>query len=195
MYEIWLQQAIGYGNYQIKTILGLYKSAKEFYDSGEYGWRLCGCFTGKQIDKIGSTSIDDAYNIFRKCKNLNYKVFSIFDEKYPSLLKEISDPPAVIYVFGDETCLKKEISIAFVGAREATPYGMNLSKSMAHRAALSGANVVSGGALGIDAAAHEGAIEAGGSTIAVLGCGINTNYLISNSFLRRKIAKSGVLIS
>lgn len=195
VYEIWLQQALGYGNYQIKTILELYKSAKEFYDSGEYGWRLCGCFTSKQIDKIGSTSIDDAYNIFRKCRNLNYKVFSIFDEKYPKLLKEISDPPAVIYVMGDETCFENEISIAFVGAREATPYGMNLSKNMAYRVALSGANVVSGGALGIDSAAHEGAIEAGGSTIAVLGCGINTNYLISNSFLRSKIAKSGVLIS
>ena len=117
MYEIWLQQALGYGNYQIKTIFELYKSAKEFYDSGEYGWRLCGCFTSKQIDKIGSTSIDDAYNIFRKCRNLNYKIFSIFDEKYPRLLKEISDPPAVIYVMGDETCFKNEISIAFVGER------------------------------------------------------------------------------
>lgn len=195
VYEIWLQQAIGYGNYQIKTILEFYKSAKEFYDSGEYGWRLCGCFTGKQIDKIVSTSMESAYNIFRKCRNLNYKIISIFDEKYPNLLKEINDPPAVIYVFGNESCLKKEISISFVGAREATPYGMNLSKSMAFRVASSGANVVSGGALGIDSAAHEGAIEAGGSTIAVLGCGINTNYLISNGFLRNKIAKSGVLIS
>jgi len=116
------------------------------------------------------------------------------DPFYPVLLKELPDPPPVLYVLGRRELLGKP-SVAIVGSRAATAYGRRIAFSLAQSLANSSLTVVSGLALGIDAESHAGALSGKGSTIAVLGCGLDVVYPKQNSVLYKKIAEHGVLVS
>jgi DNA processing protein len=96
------------------------------------------------------------------------------DEGYPKQLAETPDPPRVLYGLGDAGALA--LGLAVVGARKATPYGLAAARLLAGWAAGKGAVIVSGGAMGCDQAAHRAAVEAGGRTVAVLGCGADIDY-------------------
>lgn len=112
------------------------------------------------------------------------------DENYPELLREIYDPPVVLYVKG--TLLPKDKnSVAIVGSRMTTPYGMETARKFGYQLAYIGMTVVSGGARGIDTAAHQGVLNAKGRTIAVLGNGINIIFPTENKDLFDRIAASG----
>lgn len=113
--------------------------------------------------------------------------------EYPSLLDEISDPPEFIYAGGKP--LEAGPAVAVVGTRRASQYGLETAKWVGRELAASGITVVSGLAKGIDAAAHWGALEAGGTTVAVLGCGLDICYPRHNKDLYDKIAEEGTLIS
>ena len=123
----------------------------------------------------------------------------INEEKYPSLLKEISDPPDPLYYIGDLGLLDKEC-IAVVGSRKTTQYGRWTARTLARKIAAAGGVVVSGMAAGIDACAHWGAIDASVdgeryNTVAVMGCGIDTCYPKNNRELWDKIISNGLVIS
>lgn len=113
---------------------------------------------------------------------------------YPLALGEIYDPPLVLFVRG---ALKEqdEYAVAIVGTRKATPYGIQMAEKLARELAARGITIVSGLAAGIDAAAHRGALEAGGRTIAVLGCGVDVVYPRHNADLMHAIIQSGAVIS
>ena len=113
---------------------------------------------------------------------------------YPENLANIYDPPLVLYVRGK---LKKEDerAVAIVGTRRATSYGKVAARKLARELAQAGITVVSGMARGIDTAAHEGALEAGGRTVAVLGCGVDIVYPPENSSLMQEIIRRGAVIS
>src|SRR5262245_16471187 len=102
-------------------------------------------------------------------------VLTIEDEKYPALLRTSSDPPWILYVWGE---LRSEdvLAIAVVGSRRATPLGLEAARGISRSLAAAGYTVVSGLARGIDAAGHEGALEGGGRTLAVLGSGLDRIY-------------------
>lgn len=112
------------------------------------------------------------------------------EPEFPETLKEIHDPPFGIYVLG-KLPEKDSVLIAIVGTRKATSDGKNAAKRFAKALAENGFTIVSGLALGIDAAAHEGCLEANGKTIAVLGCGIGRFYPSTNEHLANKIIKNG----
>jgi DNA processing protein len=116
------------------------------------------------------------------------------DEDYPSLLRQIYDPPMVLYVKGRLLPADKN-SVALVGARTSTPYGSETARKLAYQLAYIGVTVVSGGARGIDSAAHQGALTAKGRTIAVLGTGINLIFPAENAALFERIAASGALVT
>jgi len=117
------------------------------------------------------------------------------DPAYPALLREISDPPLILYGRGDLQALTQG-AIAVVGARAATVYGQKIAAGMAAGLAAAGFTVVSGGALGIDSAAHQGALGVtGGRTVAVLGCGLDIAYPPQNGKLFAAIARNGLLLS
>ncbi len=116
------------------------------------------------------------------------------DSAYPSLLRQLADPPPVLYVRGDKALLN-EPAIAIVGSRAATAYGRKIAFSLAKKLSGYSLTVVSGLALGIDAESHAGALAGAGRTIAVLGCGLDVVYPRQNLPLFRKIAASGALIT
>jgi DNA processing protein len=107
---------------------------------------------------------------------------------------EIYDPPPLLYILGDPAVLGRH-AIAIVGTRRPTPYGLQMSTRLARDLAAHGLVVVSGLARGIDAAAHQGALEAGGKTVAVLGCGLDVIYPKENRKLHQQIAEHGAVIT
>ncbi|GAW94332.1 DNA-processing protein DprA [Calderihabitans maritimus] len=122
------------------------------------------------------------------------RLITIDDEDYPVNLKRIYDPPPVLFVKGT---IKKEDeqAIAIVGSRRATAYGRKVAQKLAQELVLNGFCVVSGMARGIDTCAHQGALQGGGRTIAVLGSGINVVYPRENDQLMESISENGAVIS
>lgn len=116
------------------------------------------------------------------------------DAHYPELLREIYDPPVVLYVKGKLTA--KDInSVAMVGSRMTTHYGIEVARKLAYQLAYVGVVVVSGGARGIDTAAHQGALSGKGRTVCVLGTGINIVFPPENNELFERIAANGAVIT
>ncbi len=130
----------------------------------------------------------------QRLRQNNFSLLTWNDPAYPALLREIYTPPMLLYVNGDVELLNRP-SIAVVGSRAATSYGLKIGRRLGAELGARGLNVVSGLALGVDAAAHAAALEAGGITIAVLGCGLDVPYPRRNLGLARRIASQGVIIS
>jgi DNA processing protein len=116
------------------------------------------------------------------------------DENYPASLREIYDPPLVLYVKGELTAKDKNC-VAMVGSRQTTHYGIETARKLAYQLAYTGVTVVSGGARGIDTAAHQGALSAKGRTVAVLGTGINLVFPTENAELFERIAANGAVMT
>ena len=116
------------------------------------------------------------------------------DEEYPASLREIYDPPVVLYLKGALTAKDKN-AVAMVGSRQTTHYGIETARKLAYQLAYVGVTVVSGGARGIDTAAHQGALAAKGRTVCVLGTGINTVFPPENKDLFDRIAENGAVMT
>jgi len=116
------------------------------------------------------------------------------DEAYPEMLRQIYDPPIVLYVRGELT-VKDKNAVAMVGSRQTTHYGLESARKLAYQRSYVGVTVVSGGARGIDTAAHQGALSAKGRTVAVLGTGINIVFPTENAELFERIAASGAVVT
>ncbi len=115
---------------------------------------------------------------------------------YPPLLAAIHDPPSRLYLRGDGSVeLLSGPAAAIVGTRSCSPYGALVARRLGRELAAAGATVVSGLARGVDAEAHRGALEAGGPTVAVLGCGIDRDYPRAHVALARRVAEVGLLVS
>jgi DNA processing protein len=115
---------------------------------------------------------------------------------YPPLLRAIHDPPAVLFLRGTaDVSLLREPSVAVVGARSCSPYGAQVARMLGRELAAAGLVVVSGLARGIDGEAHRGALEAGGRTVAVLGCGVDRNYPAAHAELARRICERSLVVS
>ena len=116
------------------------------------------------------------------------------DEEYPPLLREIYDPPIVLYVKGRLDAQDRN-AVAIVGSRQTTPYGMEVARRLGYQLGYVGVTVVSGGARGIDTAAHQGALSAKGRSISVLGTGINLVFPPENRELFERLAERGAVVT
>jgi DNA processing protein len=118
------------------------------------------------------------------------------DRLFPERLRAIFDPPRALYVRGSgDLELLARRAVGVVGARSCSPYGAHVARMVGRDLAAAGLLVVSGLARGIDGEAHRGALEAGGVTVAVLGCGIDRDYPASNAQVSRRIEESGLVVS
>lgn len=127
---------------------------------------------------------------------MNIVALKLSDPTYPKLLREILDPPKVLYVRGSGTKINLDKTIAVVGTRQVTPYGRKVTKKLVEELVGHGFTIVSGMAIGVDTVAHETTIETGGKTIAVLGCGIDIIAPASNANLYWEIISGhGAIVS
>lgn len=132
-------------------------------------------------------------SLTEKLDKKNVKLLFETDKAYPEILRTILDPPYLLYYAGKLSCLEKPM-VALVGTRRASTYGKEMASMIAAGLAQAGVCVVSGLARGIDAAAHEAVVKVGGSTVGILGSGINVPYPPENTELLRKIARGPGLI-
>ena len=194
-YYIRLSLALGFGTPKCKALASLYPNIADFFNGGEREWRYSGVLNAKDIAALEAVPPEKAYEVIARCNALGISILSLDDPGYPQKLKEIFDPPAVLYMKGRLPDFEKHLSIAIVGTRSATAYGKMTSHVLAGSLAKVGAVVISGGALGIDTLSHTAALEVNGVTVCVLGCGINYPYLMHNAKLRQTIAERGAVLS
>ncbi|MEE8348857.1 MAG: DNA-processing protein DprA [Acidobacteriota bacterium] len=122
------------------------------------------------------------------------KILSAFDAEFPHLLKQIFDPPVILYALGDLEYLRRP-SVAVVGSRRCSVYGKEVTRKITREISSQGLCVVSGMARGIDSQAHRGSLQGGGATVAVLGSGVDVVYPRENRRLYRDICEQGCVIS
>ncbi len=197
VYWIWLQQVLGISpSIRSDEIEVYFETGKAVYFAGENEWRLSGVFTPRQLDKlIENRDLSKAQKIYEACVKNGWHIVTPDDKDYPQMLFRLPNFPLVIYVNGSLDCLKNKITVAVVGTREPTKNSVAVARALCASLTRSGAVIVSGGALGIDSAAHWGALDENASTVAVLGCGLDCNYPVVNEAMRYEIAKKGALVT
>ena len=186
------QKILGIGSSKFNTLINTYghygKILRALTDDSK---RILSPKETECMNKISSAQID---NIIDRCRKSNIRIIKYTDDEYPEGFRCIEEPPVVIYARGRKID-KESPAIAVVGARKATEFGKKAAYSLSARLALSGFSVISGGAAGIDIMSHMGALAAGGNTIMILGCGIDSNYLSKYKNIRDSVEKFGTLIS
>lgn len=194
-YWIWFANIKGLGSAQKKKLLEIYTSPKKIYNASKVSLESTKILRKgvlEEIEKSKDISLIKRYEEYMVKHNI--AIVNINDKTYPALLKEIHDPPITIFAKGNVDLLK-EFSIAVVGCRDATNYGLLMSKKLSYDLASKNIVIVSGLAKGIDASAHVGALMAKGKTIAVLGCGVDIPYPAQNLELYKEILKENLIIS
>ncbi|SMC46795.1 DNA-processing protein DprA [Papillibacter cinnamivorans] len=194
-YWLWLSTLRGVGSAMKLRILDHFGTPENAYyaDDGEY--RLIPDISEAALGALGDKALDNADRILGECERTGQRIVTLQDAEYPDRLKNIYDPPCVLYTKGKVFAFDEEVAVAVVGTRECTPYGLSTAERLARQLARSGALIVSGMALGADTAAHKGALRAGAPTAAVLGCGLDIVYPRENRFLYEDISVRGGLLS
>lgn len=195
LYWVWLSLGLSAGASCLDLVTYFEWNPYEIYGSTFNEIFSLNVLNKKRVEKLKSFPIEKAEEILRVSKENGWKIITPSSEYYPPNLLHLQDLPLVLYVQGDETVLTNEMSVSVVGARMASDYGRAVARALSSAMASLGFTIVSGGALGIDSAAHQGALDENGKTICVLGCGLGTKYLMENQPLRDKIAKSGAVIT
>ncbi len=181
-----------------------FKLLLSYFGSGEKAWRA----SEKELIDIGlGEKLTEKFTAFRasfsfdkylsEIKRKEISVVTIKDKEYPALLKEIPDPPFLLYVKGDAGVMgEMREKVAVVGTRRITNYGIEITRRITEGLVMADVVIVSGMAYGVDAVAHKTAIDCGGKTIAVLGCGVDIIHPVSNTDIYKEIVqKAGVVIS
>ncbi len=139
-------------------------------------------------------SFEEAVEQQAKLREHDARVITLHDSLYPPQLRGIFDPPLLLFARGNMDLLSSP-SVAVVGTRRPTPYGLAASERLSADLAQAGLTIISGMARGVDTAAHKASLSAEGSTIAVFGCGVDVLYPADNRHLRDEIARRGLLVS
>jgi DNA processing protein len=193
-YQAGLTMVPGMGNAMLNSLVAFFGSARLAWMAARRDLFLCGCLTeGVANNLLAQREKIDIHKMAADWEKRGIGVVTANDAAFPAALRKIFDPPQVLYYRG--RLPQDELLVGLVGARRATAYGRNAAKTLAAGLAAAGAGVVSGAARGIDSAAHEGALEAGGYTVAVLGCGVDVVYPPENGRLLAMIAEQGAIVS
>ncbi len=190
-----LNSVKGLGPVRIGELLKYFGSPEEIFKAGDQILRKSGLLPESCLETLRDGKLFSfAQEQIQKAHKEDVTVLTLHDSRYPVYLKEIFAPPPVIFVKGDFSVLHRD-SIAVVGTRLPTEYGKQVARSLSTEIARKGLVIVSGMAKGIDTIAHKAAMDIGGKTIAVLGCGIDIVYPSSNRGLSEQIVKNGALLS
>ena len=194
-YWLWLTELRGLKNQTRLALLRHFGTPEDvFYaDAGEI--LLTEGITREQAAILEDHRLDTADRVLADCQRLDLRLLTIQDAEYPGRLKNIYDPPCLLYVKGRLPAFDEEVAVAVVGTRDATPYGISSAEKLGYGLTKGGAVVVSGLAKGIDAAATRGALRAGGVTVGVVGNGLAVHYPYESRYLYEDVAAAGVLLS
>ena len=193
-YWLWMQSALGEGAH-IRNIIEDFGSAKELYNANILEWKMSPALTPKQINRLSQTDINIADEMIYTCESNGWSIIDYEDQRYPERLRNIYNPPCVLYVDGIMPDIDRLAVIGIVGTRKASTYAVKVAHIMSRGVTECGALVVSGGALGVDTAAHKGALSAGGKTVAVLAGGFDKVYPAEHTSLFKEICQKGLVLT
>ncbi len=194
-YFIWLSLAFKQGSAVLDTLLSRFHyNAKAIFDADP---EMVSKTVGEQSMKLlnANRNFSRVERIYEYCQKENIGLLTPDSKFYPSSLLRITGTPPVIYYKGRLPDFSSRPTIGVVGTRSVTPYGKGAAYTISHDLASAGAIVVSGMALGTDTAAHRGALDAKGTTVAFLGCGMDVVYPRENASLMREIAQDGAVMT
>lgn len=194
IFWLWLLKAPKLGNKTLYKALTLFESPEDVFKKDARELKKSAIFKNETLSYLEKKDLSCTDKDLQWAKNNNCYIISIADQEYPEKLKQITDPPPILYVLGDINLLKKP-QLAIVGSRNPTPGGRSICNELAINLSLAGLTVISGMASGIDAQAHLGALDVGCNTIAVCGTGLDRVYPAKHKELAHKISEQGVLIS
>lgn len=204
--DFWIAQVTGIGPVGRQVLVGIFISIKKLYLSSSdevytrvYKWHAEGKSDYRIPEKVLKQLADPVKRkeIITEYESLPRKRIIFVrknDPDYPERLRHIQVPPEQLFYIG-RIPSKERVAVGIVGARECTPYGRDMARLFGYKLAKAGVIVVSGMAKGVDGWAHRGALEAGGETVAVLGCGVEICYPRSNERIYREIPEKGCIIS
>jgi DNA processing protein len=189
-----LTRVTGIGPRRFQLLVGAFGSGRAVWEASERQLADAG-LDRRSVDAVvkARRRVDPSIEV-PNLRRAGARAITRMDEDYPTLLAEIYDPPPVLYVKG-ELDPPDAPSVAIVGTRGATSYGRMVAEELAAGLARAGVTVVSGLALGVDGAAHRGALQAGGRTIAVLANGLDRTYPSQHARLSQSIVEQGALVT
>ena len=194
-YWLWLTELPGLTNQTRLALLRHFPTPEDVYYADPEEVLLTEGITREQAKLLEDKDCSGADRILADCQRLDLDILTIQDAGYPNRLRNIYDPPCLLYVRGRLPAFDDEASIAVVGTRDCTPYGVSCAEKLGYGLAAGGAVVVSGLARGVDSAALRGALRAGGAVTAVLGNGLDVIYPPENQYLYEDVAAAGALVS
>jgi len=189
-----LKSVPGVGNLLGKRLIDTFKSAQAIFQASDEALLRVDGITRRHVAALKAHKIPQSVEAeLDLVARRGYGIITLADPEYPQLLRQIPDPPLFLYAYG--RLESSPAKLAMVGSRNATGYGMTTTKSLSGSLAALGLTIVSGMARGIDTAAHEGALAAGGKTVAVLGSGLEKIYPAENKRLFHRISERGAIVS
>lgn len=189
-----LRMVPGVGTLTTLRLLEKLKSPQAIFRASASELEAAGLGPAQARNVASGYSFDDAVEQQQKLLETGARLISIQDPSYPQRLREIFDPPLLLFAIG-RTDLLASPALAIVGTRRPTPYGLAATERLSSDLAKAGLTIISGMARGIDTAAHQAALAEQGDTVAVLGCGVDVLYPVENRKLYEEIARRGLLIS
>ena len=194
-YWVWLTTLPGLTNRSKLLLLEHFPSPEDIYYAQPEDLPPVEGLSSSQAALLSDKSTDRAEDVLARCAKGDIFLLTMQDALYPDRLRNIYDPPVLLYGRGRMPLFDEEAAVSVVGTRTCTPYGISAAEELGYQLAKEGAVVVSGLAKGIDGASHRGALRAGGFTAAVLGGGVDVVYPAENRRLYEDIAATGVLLS
>ena len=195
VYWIWLATRANLGAARIKPLVEYFLSAENIYKCGYKDFQDIRGINPNIAEQLLDKDLSFAEKAILNCHNNNYSIITIADEKYPQRLKNIYDPPVVLYIDGNLPDVDNLPVVGIVGTRRCTPYGVKNAEAAGYKLSLNGFTVVTGLAEGIDTAATRGALRGSTPTVGVIGCGIDKVFPASNREIYKDVASKGAVVS
>ncbi len=193
-YWIWLAQKPNLVPRDKKQLLSHFGDIQSLYRADKAQLSRLG-LKGRALAALADKELSESQAIVQACAQKHIGILTYGDEAYPAALRQIVDPPLVLYTLGKVPDWEKLAAIGVVGTRKATPFGRDTARRISGELVRCGAAVISGMASGVDTAATEGALDHGGIALGVLGCGIDRIYPANNRALYYRMYAQGCLLS
>lgn len=194
-YWVWLTTLEGLRPISVTRLLETFGGPMEAYFAPHGGYDAVPDLTDKEKELLSGKDMSRTESILEKCQRKNIQIITIQDAAYPERLRQIADPPCVLYIRGRLPYMDELPVIGVVGTRKASPYGFKMATRIAQEITAGGGCVITGMALGVDGAAARGALLENGPCIGVLGTAIDVNYPAENATLIDDVAYRGAIIS
>lgn len=196
IYNLWLLTSLGVANPKIHDIIGTFGNCYNAFIASDESLKKINSLSSQEINTLKKyKNLERAKKVIEDCQKKKIGIITMNDPIYPDNLRNIENPPSLLFYKGKKPRINKKLCITMVGTRRLTKYGAAVSEHIAFELAGAGTCIISGLAKGIDYYAHRGALNAWGQTVAVMGCGIDYIYPYENRDLYNEIIEKGAVFS